>query len=44
MTAHMIQPPDQLDDIIQREYNISQFPTPLHQAFVDGIDTNAASL
>ena len=43
MTAHMIQP-HQLDDIIQREYNMSQFPTPLHQALVDGIDTNAASL
>ena len=27
MTAHMIQPPDQVDDIIQRDYNMSQFPT-----------------
>ena len=29
MTAHMIQPPDQVDDIIQGEYNISQVPTGL---------------
>ena len=27
MTAHMIQPPDQVDDIIQKEYSMSQFPT-----------------
>ena len=41
MTSHMIQPPD---DIIQRDYNMSQFPTPPHQAFVDSTDTNAESL
>ena len=29
MTAHMIQPPDQVDDIIQGEYNTSQVPTGL---------------
>ena len=29
MTAHMIQPPDQVDDIIQGEYNMSQVPTGL---------------
>ena len=29
---------------MQKDYNISQFPTPPHQAFVEGIDTNAASL
>ena len=44
MTAHMIQPPDQVDDIIQREYHMSQFPTLFHQAFVDSIDTSAESL
>ena len=27
MTAHMIQPPDQVDDIIQRDYTMSPFPT-----------------
>ena len=26
-TAHMIQPPDQVDDIIQRDYTMSPFPT-----------------
>ena len=31
MTTHMIQSADQDDDIIQEEYNMSQFPTPLHK-------------
>ena len=44
MTAHMIQSPDQDDDTIQGEYNMSQFPTPPHQAFLEGIDTNAENL
>ena len=39
MIAHMIQSADQDDDIIQGEYNMSQFPTPPHQTFVKGIDT-----
>ena len=44
MTAHMTQSQDQADDTIQGEYNLSQFPTPPHQAFVESIDTNAESL
>ena len=44
MTAHMIQSVDQDDDIIQGEYNMSQFPTPPHQTFVEGIDTNVECL
>ena len=45
MTAHMIQPPDQVDDIVQWEYNVSQFPTPPHLCvLVEGINTNAEIL
>ena len=44
MIAHMIQSADQDDDIIQGEYNMSQFPTPPHQTFVKGIDTNVECL
>ena len=40
----MIQPPDQNDDIVKGEENMCQLPTPPHQAFVEGIDTNAESL